>query len=123
MKHLLALACGMALLFAHSTLANEQGKKIYEQACRTCHDPSVATALNSPIVFDKKAWDERFEKAKIAAKADDRYKDAMAYLIAQVRNGKGAMVAGGMCLNENTPDKKCTDDDYKAAIEYMRKPQ
>ena len=108
------------LAFADSNV----GKKTYETACQTCHTPQMATALKSPAVHDVAAWDARFKLAEDASKADPKtYPSAMAFLISQIRQGKGAMPAGGMCADTSTADKQCTDATYKAAIDFMRSKQ
>jgi cytochrome c5 len=40
-----------------------------------------------------------------------------------VRTGTNAMVPGGMCIDETTPDKTCKDEDYIAAIKFMSGPE
>ena len=114
---------GLSLFFLFcSVWAGDKvdGVAVYERACKTCHIPQMAQALKSPAVHDKAAWAGRMKAAQIEAKKDPKqYPTALDYLVAQVRQGKGAMAAGGACVNQSTENKQCTDAEYKAAIEYM----
>lgn len=70
----------------------------YKSSCTFCHSTGAAGA---PKTGDKAAWAPRYEKG-------------METLVKNSRAGIGAMPPMGMC---NT----CTDDDFKALIEYMSK--
>ena len=72
------------------------GQKIYKQSCQACHANGVA---NAPKPGDKAAWAPRIATGI----------DAM---LAVAKKGKGAMPPKGTCMG-------CSDDDLKAAIEYM----
>lgn len=112
------LCAGFSLTTAQAQ--TDRGEAIYKQACKTCHNPSTAPLMKSPVVHDVAAWKLRIDAAKAAAKKEPaKYKDAMAFLVATIKQGKGAMPAGGMCVDQSTTDKKCTDADYIAAIKFM----
>ena len=119
------LLCSLLLLsallsFASATDSNARGKAIYDQSCQTCHNAGTAPLMKSPVTHDTEAWKERMAAAVVIAKKDPKqYKNGMDVLVNTVKNGKGAMLPGGMCQNQSTPDKKCTDADYEAAIKYM----
>lgn len=76
--------------------AKADGEKVYKGLCMSCHDTGVA---GSPKLGDKEAW-----KARIATGNDALYKSAL--------EGKGAMPAKG-------GNPKLTDDEVKAAVDYM----
>lgn len=76
---------------AHAAL----GKKIYEQACIACH---ASGAAGAPKLEDKAAW-----SARIATGKEALYLSAI--------NGKNAMPAKGGYMG--------SDDDVKAAVDYM----
>ena len=72
------------------------GQQIYQSSCQACHATGAAGA---PKVGDKEAWAPRIATGV----------DAM---LAVAIKGKGAMPPKGTCMS-------CTDDQLKAAIEYM----
>ncbi len=72
------------------------GEDIYATACGACHNVGV---LNAPKLQDADDWRPRMEKT-----FDVVWQNAI--------NGIGSMPAMGTCSN-------CSDDDIKAAIEYM----
>lgn len=74
------------------------GDQVYNASCMACHGTGVAGA---PKVGDKAAWAER------AAKGVDG-------LLTNAINGINAMPPKGTCA-------ACSDDELKAAIEYMLK--
>lgn len=76
--------------------AAADGKKIYDSACMACHATGAAGA---PKLGDKAAWAPR-----IAQGLDTLAKHAV--------NGIRAMPPRGTCA-------ACSDDDLKAAVEYM----
>lgn len=109
------------MLFSSSSLyATDLGQTIYEKSCQTCHNPSTAPLMLAPTVHNITDWTIRFEiAAKIAKENPSQYPDALAVLVASVKNGKGSMIPGGMCQDDAAPNKKCTNADYAAAIKFM----
>lgn len=103
--------------------AYEQGQKIYEKACKTCHASGTAELMQAPVAHNQAAWNERVRKAEAAINNNSQYKSAFDYLIATVKAGKGAMLPGGLCVDESYEDKKCDDADYLAAIKFMIAPE
>ena len=85
---------GVLLAVSGSVLAD--GQKTYQATCQACHNSGAAGA---PKLGDKAAWAPRIATGI----------DAM---LAVAIKGKGAMPPKGACA-------ACTDDDLKAAIEYM----
>tara|TARA_R110002110_G_scaffold65206_4_gene180035 strand:- start:118941 stop:119279 length:339 start_codon:yes stop_codon:yes gene_type:complete len=69
---------------------------IYKSFCSICHQAGVAGA---PLFRDAASWGDR-----LAVGIDALVKSAIA--------GKGAMPPKGTCM-------QCTDEDIKAAVEYM----
>lgn len=88
------LAFGIAALAGNAFAAD--GKAVYDKTCVACHASGVA---NAPKLGDKAAWAPRIATGRDA-------------LVASVVKGKGAMPpkAGAATLS---------DDDIKAAVEYM----
>lgn len=72
------------------------GDAVYNSACAACHTSGVAGA---PVLGDQAAWSAR------AAKGVDG-------LLSSAINGLNAMPPKGACAT-------CSDDELKAAIEYM----
>jgi cytochrome c5 len=85
-----APAAGAAVAAARS------GEEVYNSACLACHSVGVAGA---PKLGDSGAWSAR------AGKGIDT-------LLSSVVNGLNAMPPKGTCTT-------CSDDELKAAIEYM----
>ncbi|WP_045094611.1 c-type cytochrome [Legionella fallonii] len=75
----------------------EVGKEVYEKHCIVCHRDGLAGA---PKVQDEKDWKPRLAGRTIQD------------LVASSINGLNAMPAKGTCI-------ECTDQDLKAAIQYM----
>lgn len=75
--------------------AGKSGKEAYETICFTCHNVSIA---QSPVLGDKAAWAPRIAQGKDA-------------LFKTVVSGKGAMPPRGA--------SQLSDDELKAAIDYM----
>ena len=69
---------------------------VYTQSCAACHATGAAGA---PKLGDQAAWAPRIEKG-------------MDELMNTVLNGKGAMPPRGTCM-------ACSDEDLRAAVEYM----
>ncbi|MCK5479709.1 MAG: cytochrome c5 family protein [Gammaproteobacteria bacterium] len=72
------------------------GQQVYQKSCQACHATGAAGA---PKLGDKDAWAPR-----IATGTDA--------LVASSINGKGVMPPKGACAS-------CSDDDLRAAVEYM----
>ena len=72
------------------------GQQVYKNSCQACHAAGVAGA---PKLGDKDAWAPR-----IATGIDA--------LLASSINGKGIMPPKGACAS-------CSEEDLKAAVEYM----
>ena len=97
MKKVIAFAA--AALMSSAVFAAD-GQAVYNKACVTCHAAGVA---NAPKAHDAAAWE-----ARIAAAG------GIDGLVAVSKTGKGAMPPKGLCAD-------CSDDDLKAAIEFMIK--
>ena len=96
MKKLVLLAAAGVLGVSIAAQAEDKGEAIYQQTCHVCHAAGVAGA---PKFGDKEAWAPR------AAKGIDA-------LLASATKGLNAMPPKGTCAT-------CSDEDLKAAIEYM----
>jgi len=95
MKKVTSIIIASVLLgVSGSVLAD--GQKTYQTSCQACHATGAAGA---PKFGDKDAWAPRIATGV----------DAM---LAVAIKGKGAMPPKGACAS-------CSDDDLKAAIEYM----
>jgi len=95
MKKLInVISASLLLSLSGAVLAN--GEQVYQKSCQACHATGVAGA---PKLGDKGAWAPR-----IATGLDA--------LVASSINGKGIMPPKGGCAG-------CSDDDIKAAVEYM----
>lgn len=68
----------------------------YNKSCNACHASGAAGAPKTGVEAE---WAPRMEKG-------------MDTLVASAANGLGAMPPKGMCYD-------CSNDDYKALIEYM----
>ena len=86
------------MLVAAGAIADPVTDK-YNKTCAVCH---ASGAANAPKTGDAAAWEPRLAKGM----------DAM---VQSVANGLNAMPPKGMCFD-------CSDEDYKALIEYMAKP-
>lgn len=71
----------------------------YNKSCAVCH---ATGAANAPKTGDAAAWEPRLAKG-------------MDVIVASVSSGLNAMPPKGMCFD-------CSDEDYKALIEFMAKP-
>ena len=89
------IVMSVALGFGGQVLAAD-GQAVYQKSCQSCHAAGVA---NAPKLGDKEAWAPRIALGMDA-------------LVASAIKGKNAMPPKGACMN-------CSDDDLKAAIEYM----
>ena len=95
MKKLINVMIASVLLTVSVSLLAD-GQKTYQATCQACHAAGIA---NAPKLGDKEAWAPRIATGI----------DAM---LAVAIKGKGAMPPKGTCM-------ACTDDELKAAIEYM----
>ena len=95
MNKLTNVMIASALLAASGSVLAD-GQKIYQATCQACH---ASGAAGAPKLGDKAVWAPRIATGV----------DAM---LAVAIKGKGAMPPKGACA-------ACTDDDLKAAIEYM----
>ncbi len=95
MKNAIAAA---VMLCASAAFADVDMDK-YNKSCAVCHNSGAA---NAPKTGDAAAWEPRMAKG-------------MDVLVQSVNGGLNAMPPKGMCFD-------CSDEDYKALIEYMAKP-
>ena len=95
MKKLINVMIASVLLTVSGSLLAD-GQKTYQATCQACHAAGIA---NAPKLGDKEAWAPRIATGMDA-------------LLAVAIKGKGAMPPKGACMS-------CTDEDLKAAIEYM----
>jgi cytochrome c5 len=98
MKKLTSVMIASVLLTVSGSLLAADGQKTYQTSCQACHNPA-SVIPNVPKLGDKAAWAPRIATGI----------DAM---LAVAIKGKGAMPPKGACA-------ACTDEDLKAAIEYM----
>ena len=92
-----AVTLAGVLALAGTVNADEDAaKKIYDTKCMACHNTGVAGA---PKLGDKEAWAPRIATGM----------DAM---LTNATNGIRAMPPKGTCMD-------CTEDQLKAAIQYM----
>ena len=89
-----AISASLLLFLSGAVLAD--GQQVYKNSCQSCHAAGVA---GSPKLGDKAAWAPRIATGMDA-------------LVASAINGKGIMPPKGACAS-------CSDDDLKAAVEYM----
>lgn len=99
-KIVIALAAAGLLATAVTTQA-ATGEEVYQQTCKNCHDPAMAAAVKSPALGNKEDWAPRIAKGM-----DALYKSSLEGVAGT------AMMARGTC-------PACTDDDLKAAVDYM----
>lgn len=96
MKKVTSVMIASVLLTVSGSLLAADGQKTYQTSCQACH---ATGAANAPKLGDKEAWAPRIATGMDA-------------LMAVALKGKGAMPPKGACMS-------CTDEDLKAAIEYM----
>ena len=94
------IACSFALSASFAGAAERSGKDIYTAHCAMCHESGVAGA---PKAGDQAAWKEHMAEG------------GLDHMLQVAKKGVGAMPAMGMCND-------CTDNELKAAIEFMAKP-
>lgn len=73
---------------------------IYQRSCISCH---LSGAANAPKSHDTAAWAPKLAKGMDA-------------LVASINNGLNAMPPKGLCFD-------CSDDQYKALVEFMAGPK
>lgn len=78
----------------------DAGKKIYEHFCSTCHASNPIIPVGAPRIGKKSDWTP-YTKSQTIDK-----------MVKTIDAGLGAMPPRGGCF-------ECTDQDLKAAIEYM----
>jgi len=90
----------LAVVLLSLTAADAQAgvEEKYNASCAFCHSTGAAGA---PKTGDKAAWEPRLAKGMDA-------------LVKSAREGLNAMPPMGMCAD-------CTDEDFRALIEYMTK--
>jgi len=93
------LFAAVLMMSAAGAFAAEVNMDQYAKSCQVCHANGAA---NAPKTGDAAAWESRMAKGMDA-------------LVKSVADGLNAMPPKGMCFD-------CSDDDYKALIEYMAKP-
>ena len=81
----------------HEAPQHQNGKQVYENYCRICHQEGVAGA---PIFGNKKDWQVRTNKG-------------IALLIKHALEGYHYMPPRGTCL-------ECSDEEIKAAVIYIK---
>lgn len=87
-----------AMLMAMGSASAATVQERYNSSCTFCHSTGAAGA---PKSHDEAAWKPRLAKGE-------------ATLLKHVKEGFNAMPPGGMC-------KDCSDDEYRALIEFMSK--
>jgi len=96
MKKIATVVAAMVMAGSVSSVLAASGEETYNTYCHVCHATGVAGA---PKFGDKDLWAPRIAQG-------------MDVLLHSAINGKNAMPPKGTCMT-------CTDDDLKAAIEYM----
>jgi len=99
MNRILA-AVALSALFA-SFASADAVEDSYNKTCAICH---AAGAAGAPKTGDEKVWKQRIEEK------------GMDTLVKNANKGINAMPPKGMCFD-------CSDEDFKALIEYMAKPR
>lgn len=96
MKKIVNVIVTSAVLGLGGQAVAADGQAVYQKSCQSCHATGVAGA---PKLGDKEAWAPRISMGIDA-------------LLASAIKGKNAMPPKGACMN-------CSDEELKAAIEYM----
>ncbi|WP_085441117.1 c-type cytochrome [Magnetofaba australis] len=86
----------LSLSDAHAWGRGRTGEEIYKTKCFVCH---MTGAAGAPKTGDKAAWAPRIATGMDA-------------LMHSILNGKNAMPPKGTCMD-------CSDDELKAAVEYL----
>lgn len=96
------LISSLLFLGVNLSYAERSGEEIYSASCITCHAPGpMAEALGAPAAHDEAAWKKEFDEH-----------GGIDGLLEIVKTGEGAMPPMGACND-------CSDDELKAAIEFM----
>ncbi len=95
----MAAAAAATFALAQPALAADVPMDKYNKSCSVCHATGAAGA---PMTHDEAAWAPHIAKG-------------MDQLMHSVHNGLNAMPPKGMCFD-------CSDDEYKALIEFMSTP-
>lgn len=90
----------LSLISGLTQAADPAVEALYNKSCIACHSSGAAGA---PRTGDVAQWQPRMEKG-------------MDTLVASVVNGLNAMPAKGMCY-------QCSNEDFKALIDYMVAPK
>jgi cytochrome c5 len=98
MKAILSVLCLTLLVFAVTAVSasDDVGQAVYTKSCAACHDSGV---MGAPKVGDKDTW------SKLSAEGMDS-------LTHNAIKGEGKMPPKG-------GNMKLTDEEVKAAVEYM----
>jgi len=96
MKKIVTVVAAVVVAGSASSVLAATGEETYNTYCHVCHATGVA---NAPKLDDAAAWAPRIAQG-------------MDVLLQSAINGKNAMPPRGTCMS-------CSDDDLKAAIEYM----
>ena len=97
MKKLLLTVTAMAAILSVQADARD-AEELYKKTCAMCHGTGAAGA---PLTHNADQWKPRLDKG-------------METLVKNARGGLNAMPPMGMCMD-------CTDDEFKAIIEFMSK--
>lgn len=89
--------CGVAAVVVAA--GNRSGQEIYDSFCFACHATGVSEA---PIFGDAAGWADRLEKSM-----DELWQTTLI--------GLNLMPEKGSCVN-------CTDDELRAALDYLLEP-
>lgn len=90
------LAVSAAALFISASVNAREAQDLYNKSCIACH---ASGAAGAPKTADTAAWAPRLAKGIDA-------------VLVNTKNGLNAMPPKGMCMD-------CTDDEFKAIIQYM----
>jgi cytochrome c5 len=89
---------GLAMVLVTGAASAATVEERYNSSCTFCHSSGAAGA---PISHDEAAWKPHLDKG-------------MDTLVKHVKEGFNAMPPKGMCND-------CSDEEYRALIEYMSK--
>ncbi len=95
MKNIMFAVLSLVTVISFNAQARE-AETLYNQSCIACH---ASGAAGAPKTGDAAAWKPRLEQG-------------MDTLLKHTKEGLNAMPPKGMCMD-------CTDDEFKALINYM----